>query len=51
MAILAILAALTVAKQAEHRAKMDAMAAEQRELDARNAAELARLRELRLRLQ
>ena len=51
VAILAILAALTLAKQAEHKAKMDAMAAEQRELDARNAAELGRLRELRLRLQ
>jgi len=46
VAILAVLSVLIIRKNAERRAKIDAMAAEQRALDARNAEELARLRRL-----
>lgn len=43
--VLIPLGILIFVKTAEGRAKIDAMAAEQRELDARNAEQLGRLRE------
>jgi predicted amidophosphoribosyltransferase len=51
LAILAFFYIVGYLKMAEHKAKIDAMAQEQRELDVRNAAELSRLRERRLNLQ
>jgi predicted amidophosphoribosyltransferase len=49
--VLTPLTILTLVKRAEARAEIDAMAAQQRELDARNAEEMAEVVRRRLMLQ